>query len=175
MQRWLGQNKNLSDLKKMMTGWKTEMKNCGIVPSYPFEVAPHFIWMKGMELPPCFVNFVGHMNELKGGEFAPSLDFMSMHEIYGWTERWGIVSFVVFMGMHGICGWTKRWGVAPNLIFVIKPYFVGMNDVKASLVFGFGDRQGEYACNEWLECMVREMDNWNKMCKNCPYFERRLP
>jgi len=114
----------------MMTGWKTEMKNCGIVPSYPFGVAPHFIWMKGMELPPCFV---GHMDELKGVEFAP------------------------------------------NLIFVIKQYFVGMNDGEASLVFDFEDRQGEYACNEWLECKVREMDNWNKMCKNCPYFERQLP
>jgi len=39
--------------------------------------------MKGRELPPYFVDFVGHTDELKGGEFSPSLNFMSMHGIYG--------------------------------------------------------------------------------------------
>jgi len=84
------------------------------------------------------VDFVGYMDELKGGDVPPSLDFM---------------------GMHGICGWTERWKVSPNLILVIKTYLVGMNDREVSLVFGFTDIQKYYACNEWLECKVREMNN----------------
>jgi len=136
MQWWLGQYKNLSDLRKMMTERIVEMKNCDTVPIYLCGVAPHFIWMNGKELAPFF---------FREGNCPHVLwilwDIWKNWKVENLPQVWILWVCMKYMDELDDEELPQIW------ILWWNP-FVGMNDMEAALIFGFTDRQEEYACNE---------------------------